>query len=120
MRRQLFDESFAEAGASASECLQRNVDIVALRDEPPPPRVPDIAIQQMYQGFAPTFEANLVGDLKYRGPEGVKQVIDPIIVDRRELAILDLGCGSGLAGVLFKPLAASLVPALWSLLPKRS
>jgi predicted TPR repeat methyltransferase len=83
--------------------------LVALRDEPPPPRVPDVAIQQMYQGFAPTFESNLVGELKYRGPEGVEQVIDAVMGGRRELGILDLGCGSGLAGVRFKPLAASLV-----------
>jgi predicted TPR repeat methyltransferase len=83
--------------------------LVALRDEPPPPRVPDVAIQQMYQAFAPTFESNLIGELKYRGPEGVQQVIDAVMGDRRQLAILDVGCGSGLAGVRFKPLAASLV-----------
>ena len=83
--------------------------LVALRDEPPPPRMPDKAIQQMYQHFAPTFESNLIGELSYRGPEGVQQIIDPLLADRRQLAILDLGCGSGLAGVRFKPLAASLV-----------
>jgi len=71
--------------------------------------MPDKAIQQMYQHFAPTFESNLIGELSYRGPEGVQQIIDPLLADRRQLAILDLGCGSGLAGVRFKPFAASLV-----------
>ena len=83
--------------------------LVALRDEPAPPRMPNKAIQQMYQHFAPTFESNLIGELNYRGPEGLQQALGAVLADRRELAILDLGCGTGLAGVRFKPLAASLV-----------
>ena len=83
--------------------------LVALRNEPPPPRVPDKAIQQMYDQFAATFEANLIGDLKYRGPEGLLQAMQGVIGERRQFTILDIGCGSGLAGVCFKPLAAGLV-----------
>ncbi len=83
--------------------------VIALRGEPPPSRVPNEAIRQMYDHFAPTFEANLIGDLKYRGPEGLQQALGAVWGDRRELAILDIGCGSGLAGACFKPLAASLV-----------
>jgi len=105
-----------EARAAYEKYLQLKPDdaeishlLVALRDEPPPPRMPDRAVQQMYQHFAPTFESNLVDELNYRGPEGLQQVIDAVIGDRRQLAILDLGCGSGLAGVRFKPLAACLV-----------
>jgi predicted TPR repeat methyltransferase len=71
--------------------------------------MPNKAVRQMYQHFAPTFESNLIGELNYRGPEGVQQIIDPLLGDRRQLAILDLGCGSGLAGERFKPLAESLV-----------
>src|SRR6202035_2859231 len=83
--------------------------LVALRDEPPPPRVPNKDIQQMYDQFASTFEANLIGDLKYRGPEGLLQAMQGVIGERRQFTVLDIGCGSGLAGVCFKPLAAGLV-----------
>ncbi len=34
--------------------------LVALRDEPPPPRMPDEALQQMYAEFSRTFETNLM------------------------------------------------------------
>ncbi len=83
--------------------------LVALRDEPPPPRVPNEAIRQMFQQFAPTFETNLVGELKYRGPEGLHEALNEVMGERSQLSILDIGCGSGLAGVRFKPLATSLV-----------
>ena len=83
--------------------------LVALRDQTPPPRMPNDAIQYMYKQFAPTFEANLITELRYRGPEGLEPAIDSAMGERRELAVLDMGCGSGLAGVRFKPRAARLV-----------
>ena len=83
--------------------------LVALRDEPPPPRVPDEALQQMYAEFSRTFETNLCKELGYKGPEQVRELLDPLLGDRGNLAVLDLGCGTGLAGVQFKPRASRLV-----------
>lgn len=82
--------------------------LIALRDEPPPPRMSNIALQQMYAEFSRTFEENLVKELGYKGPERVRELIDPLLGDRTDLSILDLGCGTGLAGVQFKPRAARL------------
>jgi predicted TPR repeat methyltransferase len=83
--------------------------LVALRDEPPPPRMPNEAVAQMYAHFSASFEANLCEELGYKGPERVRELIEPLLGERRNLQILDLGCGTGLAGVQFKPLAARMI-----------
>ncbi len=83
--------------------------LVALRDEPPPPRVPNEALEQMYAEFSRTFETNLCKELGYKAPEQVRELIDPLLGERQNLAVLDLGCGTGLAGVQFKPRASRLV-----------
>jgi predicted TPR repeat methyltransferase len=83
--------------------------MVALRDEPAPPRVPDECIQYLYHRFASFYERNMCEDLSYEGPEHLQSVVESVIGGRDGLAVLDLGCGSGLAGVRFKPRAATLV-----------
>jgi predicted TPR repeat methyltransferase len=39
----------------------------------------------------------------------VSELLAPILADRQNLAVLDLGCGTGLAGVQFKPRASRLI-----------
>lgn len=82
--------------------------LVALRGEPPPPRMPNVALEQMYAEFSRNFEKNLIDELGYKGPEQVRGLVDPLLGDRQNLAVLDLGCGTGLAGVQFKPRASRL------------
>ncbi len=83
--------------------------LVALRGEPPPPRMPNVALEQMYAEFSRTFEKNLCEELGYKGPEQVREMIDPLLGERQNLVVLDLGCGTGLAGVQFKPRASRLI-----------
>ena len=47
--------------------------LVALRDEPPPPRMPNEALEQMYAEFSRTFETNLCKELGYKAPEQVRE-----------------------------------------------
>ena len=82
--------------------------LVALRDEPPPPRASDRTIQQIYKGFAVTYESRMREDLQYQGPERICDAIRSVIGNPSNLVILDLGCGSGLAGIALKPWAAYL------------
>jgi predicted TPR repeat methyltransferase len=82
--------------------------VSALRDEPPPPRVPDSCILQLYQRFSAFYESNMVDELGYEGPERLEEVLGPELGDASGLDILELGCGSGLAGVLLRPRAATL------------
>jgi predicted TPR repeat methyltransferase len=80
-----------------------------LRDEPPPPRVPDDCIQFVYRRFAPYFDRNLCDELGYKGPDQLQAVVESVIGSRDRMDVLDLGCGSGLAGLRFKPKAATLI-----------
>ena len=58
--------------------------LVALRDEPPPPRMPNEALEQMYAEFSRTFETNLCKELGYKAPEQVRELIDPLLGDAAE------------------------------------
>jgi len=83
--------------------------MVALRDGPPPSRVPDDCIQQLYRRFSSFYEHNVCDELQYEGPERIQAMVESAIGGRDHLALLDLGCGSGLAGMRLKPRASSLV-----------
>jgi predicted TPR repeat methyltransferase len=105
----------AEARAAYERCLSlRPKDpelehfLVALRDEQPPPRVPDACIKQLYQRFAPFYESNVRDELGYQGPERLGDLVRLVMGDAKGLTILDLGCGSGLSGASLKPLAAQM------------
>jgi predicted TPR repeat methyltransferase len=82
--------------------------LIALRDDAPPPRASDRAILHIYKTFAASYETRMLDDLKYAGPQRVEDGIKAVIGDRGALRVLDLGCGSGLSGVMIKPRAASL------------
>lgn len=83
--------------------------LVALRDDAPPPRVPDSCIQQLYQRFSSFFDTNLRDELGYQGPERMRDLIVDVTANRSGLTTLDLGCGTGLSGVAFRQFSASLV-----------
>jgi predicted TPR repeat methyltransferase len=83
--------------------------IIALKGDPAPPRMSNVALQQMYGDHAPTFDKNLYEELEYKGPQRVHEIIDPLLAGRTNLAVLDLGCGTGIGGVEFKPLASQLI-----------
>jgi predicted TPR repeat methyltransferase len=83
--------------------------LIALRDDAAPPRASNHAIEHIYKNFAASYESRMLDDLKYAGPQRMQEAVQAVIGDRRDLRILDLGCGSGLAGMAIKPRAAELV-----------
>nr|MCU0980853.1 methyltransferase domain-containing protein [Pirellulaceae bacterium] len=83
--------------------------LVALRDEPAPPRVPEACIRQLYERFSAFYESNMCDELGYQAPQQLREVIQQVIGSKRGLSVLDLGCGTGLAGVSLRPLAAHLI-----------
>jgi predicted TPR repeat methyltransferase len=82
--------------------------LIALRDDAPPERASDRAILHIYKNFAASYESRMLEDLKYAGPQRMIEAVDSVIGDRSGMTVLDLGCGSGLTAVTFRPRAASL------------
>jgi predicted TPR repeat methyltransferase len=82
--------------------------LTALRDEAPPGRVPDQCIQQLYKKFSAFYENNMVDSLGYEGPQRLGEALDATLEGRGDLAILDLGCGTGLSGMMLRERARHL------------
>jgi predicted TPR repeat methyltransferase len=98
-----------QARLGYEEYLKSNPDdaevrhiLTALRDEAPPGRVPDQCIRQLYQKFSAFYEDNMVETLGYEGPQQLGRLLDPLLGERGGLSILDLGCGTGLSGLMLK------------------
>lgn len=64
-------------------------------------------VSMLFDNYADTFDRHLVGTLNYRAPQLLHEaVIAAGTAAPRDIA--DLGCGTGLCGQLFKPMARSL------------
>ncbi|WP_281288640.1 tetratricopeptide repeat protein [Azospirillum lipoferum] len=65
-------------------------------------------VRALFDRYADRFDQDLVGKLGYAAPDLLRSAVDRVMPGATGLRILDLGCGTGLAGVTFKPLAAHL------------
>ncbi len=74
--------------------------------ESPPDRPPPAYITRFYDSYAETYDRKLVDGLGYRCPQLILDALRKHC--RGKLAILDLGCGTGLCGQAVRPLAKRL------------
>ena len=65
-------------------------------------------VSMLFDNYADTFDRHLVGTLNYRAPQLLHEAVLGTGA-RGPLDIADLGCGTGLCGALFKPMARSLI-----------
>jgi predicted TPR repeat methyltransferase len=80
----------------------------ALRRESAIDFMPPKRIADAFDGYAENFDAHLVQQLNYRGPELILACVREAAPNRR-FDILDLGCGTGLCGAALKPLARRMI-----------
>ena len=67
-------------------------------------------IEKLFNAHAEEFEIHLVMQLGYKMPSTLKKItVDLGLADEKFKNVLDLGCGTGLAGVAFRDIAESLV-----------
>lgn len=72
-------------------------------------RAPDDYIRGFFDRFAADFDKRLVEDLEYRTPQRMIEFLAPWVAGREgKLRIEDLGCGTGLSGIVLKPYAARM------------
>ncbi|MBT5051447.1 MAG: tetratricopeptide repeat protein [Rhodospirillaceae bacterium] len=83
--------------------------LAALGDRPPPRRAGDDYVAGLFDRFAGEFDEQLVKELHYQVPQLLFAALEPIIGEASgDLAVLDLGCGTGLSGQLLRHHASRL------------
>jgi len=72
-----------------------------------PEQAPAAYVKELFDGYAEGFDQALVQELDYQTP----QLLAELLPDQPDaaLAVLDLGCGTGLCGAFLRPRAARLV-----------
>lgn len=71
-----------------------------------PAQAPRQLVVELFDVYAEKFEADLVQSLKYGGPGFLLDAVQGVLGQRAQnLDILDAGCGTGLCGAAFHPLA---------------
>ena len=82
--------------------------IAALTGQDAPAAMPVTMVSGMFDRYAPNFDEHLTRRLRYRVPQ---MLLDAVVSasPSQGLSVLDLGCGTGLCGELFRPLARELI-----------
>lgn len=65
-------------------------------------------VRHLFDQFSADYDKRMLVDLRYNAPQVLADLFTMVMPGRDGLAILDLGCGTGLAGALFRPVAARL------------
>jgi len=101
----------------AAGCLQRALELdpskgpalrhlIAAYLGENPESAPRDYVQDLFDDFADIFDEHLVALLGYRVPRELRAIVSEAVgADRRFGRVLDLGCGTGLSGVEFSPVA---------------
>lgn len=77
-----------------------------LKALPLPDQYSDELVRQTYETKAANWDADAQrAEYRFLGPDHVHAAFLPWVGERRELDILDLGCGTGACGVLLRPFA---------------
>ncbi|CAL7964201.1 protein O-GlcNAc transferase [Gammaproteobacteria bacterium] len=114
LRRQNFAE--AEKYYSQAHHLQPNNQeisyiLAALQQKDDLQKAPAEYVQHLFDQYAPYFEQHLKL-LNYQVPECLFDIVQAIVDPKGcgcSLKILDLGCGTGMCGSKFKPMAQELI-----------
>ena len=65
-------------------------------------------VRHLFDQFSADYDSRMIGQLGYAAPQILLDLAAMVMAGRDKLSILDLGCGTGLAGMAFRPFAARL------------
>lgn len=106
---------FDEAASCLRKLLELTPDDVESRhwldalEGKVPESAPAEYVRKLFDQYADSFEAHLVGKLEYRTPALIGDALRPMIGLNVRLDILDLGCGTGLMGEVLRDVSNRLV-----------
>jgi predicted TPR repeat methyltransferase len=100
-------DALRQALAKGADAEVIQYALASLGAEPPPVTAPRQLIIELFDQYAHQFDEHLLGKLKYSAPD---LLLDAMVrlAPSRKMDVLDLGCGTGLAGARFHPLARTL------------
>ncbi len=91
---------------SLPQLEERIAEAQAMRERP---RSDPRYVRQLFDQFSTDYDARMLGQLGYGAPGILRRLADLVIPDRgRSYSVLDLGCGTGLAGLAFEGIASTL------------
>jgi len=82
--------------------------LAACGGAPAPGRADDEYVRRVFDGFAASFDEQLLSNLDYRAPQLVADALAPLFAQAPDLDILDAGCGTGLCAPLLRSRARRL------------
>ncbi len=88
--------------AAAEEKLKQAEQLRGLARSPPG------YVRHLFDQFSENYDRQMVEDLGYRAPAILRRLADLLGCAATPVDVLDLGCGTGLAGELFKSVAGRL------------
>ena len=107
-RRQEAIAAFQEALRLKPDDEDTRFSLVVMTGNQKTRTVPAAVVRSLFDVYAYNFDKHLVEQLGYRIPEKIFHAVRSIDL-REDWDILDLGCGTGLCGALFRPHAHRLV-----------
>ncbi|WP_316977206.1 class I SAM-dependent DNA methyltransferase [Shumkonia mesophila] len=93
----------------AADVMGAAIRLALLGAAPQPEQLPPAYVKTLFDQYAPRFEESLIGQLAYQAPFQLRAALDAVApVTAPEGRVLDLGCGTGLAGEALRHRAAWL------------
>jgi predicted TPR repeat methyltransferase len=99
--------AFRQALANGGNAEVIQYSLAALGADAAPVTAPERLVTELFDEYADRFDEHLVETLKYRAPDLLFGAVARF-VHSSKLDILDLGCGTGLVGARFHPIARTL------------
>ena len=98
--------SFRQALAHGGDERLNRYYLAGLEGRGAPEAPPREYVQALFDGYAPAFDEQLVGVLRYQAPQVLASGLRAL--DRRFERAMDLGCGTGLCGPLIAPFTGAV------------
>ena len=97
-------EAALESLAAPDETLRERAAAMRARSRADPGYV-----RHLFDQFSTDYDVRMLGELGYAAPQILRELAGLVLSLQKDLAVVDLGCGTGLAGAAFKAMAKRLV-----------